>query len=313
VQEPPNLTVLDQSSLPARLRALPDAPESVTIAGDVTPAFTIAIVGTRDASRGAVGWTKKLAGAAVRAGAVVVSGGAYGIDAAAHEGALEAGGRTWLVAPCGSEHVYPTKHEPLYAAVIAGGGAVIWPFPATAKANTGRFHRRNRLLVALADVVVVVQAGVPSGALSAAKQARDLGRPLWAVDGPPWDRRFVGCRGLIDRGATKLTSMRYFFDQVGLPFTVRASAAAPSRARRALARGPRAPLPAASAPSAPHGLDATQLALFEATSAEPRHLDEIADRARVCTSAAATGLLTLALENVVVEGPGGFYRRGFDT
>src|SRR5439155_20779197 len=131
------------------------------------------------------------------------------------------------------------------------------------------------------------------------------------VDGPPWDRRFVGCRGLIDKGATMLTSMRGFFDAVGLPFPPRAAlprhALSSSPSASPSARAPRAarlPLPAAPAPrSAPRGLDATQLALFEATSAEPRHLDEIAERARVCTSAAATGLLTLALENVVVEGP----------
>ena len=116
------------------------------------------------------------------AGVVVVSGGALGIDGAAHRGALEAGGRTWVVAPTGHERCFPPEHAGLFAEIARGPGAMIWPF-APALLATGRaFLARNRVLVALADAVVVVQAGSPfggpaRGVVGAQAEQAALGRP----------------------------------------------------------------------------------------------------------------------------------------
>jgi DNA processing protein len=280
---------------PARLRALPTPPASITIEGGPLDARrAVAIVGTREPTDDAAAFAFELAGAVARCGGVVVSGGAVGIDTAAHRGALEAAGRTWVVAPTGRGKVFPAENAPLFDAVAATDGAMVWPFADGSQPIPGAFQKRNAVLAALADVLVVVQAGTPSGALNAAASARRLGRPLWVVPGPPWQPKFTGCLHLLAAGAgggaRMLASVESFLRaadldqaQLGLPL----------------------PMPR----SAPRFDDPALAALYEACSTDARHLDEIALRARVCTSAAATGLLTLALENVLLEGPDGFFRR----
>jgi DNA processing protein len=187
---------------------------------------------------------------------------------------------------------FPKEHADLYAEIARGPGAVVWPFRAGAAALPGSFLYRNGVLVALADAVVIVEAGIPSGTFSTASQARKQGRPVWAVAGPPWDPRFAGCRRAIDQGARVVTSARGLLGALGLSAGDTAGDAGPSQL----------PLPGLN-------LSTAERALAEACSAQPRHIDEIASDARVCTRDAATGLLTLALENVVVEGPEGFFRR----
>jgi DNA processing protein len=281
---------------PERLEALPKPPSALTVEGgglDHAPR-RVAIVGTREPSAPASQFAFDLASALARAGVVVVSGGALGIDAAAHRGALSAGGRTWVVAPTGRGRCFPEEHAELFLQVASGTGAMIWPFPVGMEALRANFHRRNGILVALADVVTVVQAGAPSGTLNALAWARRLGRPIWAVPGPPWDPQFVGCRGAIDGGARVLTSIAGFLraldldtEQLGLPLD-----SPPPRSVREVRIS-----------------DPAGKAVWSVCTTTPRHIDEIAADARVCMSTAATQLLTLALENVLVEGPEGFYRR----
>ena len=311
------VVTLADEAYPGRVRALDAPPPAITIAGSLDAACVVAIVGSRAATPEAEAFAASLAGRVVAAGAVVVSGGALGIDAAGHRGALAAGGRTWCVAPTGRLVTFPPVHADLFAAILARGGTMVWPFEPEVKAQTANFFLRNSVLAALADVLVVVQAGAPSGALNAASHARKLGRPVWAVPAPPWEARFTGCLSEIDRGARVLTSIDAFLVSIGL--------ARPAKVRRT-ASGARSDagalpgidlsldaLPAATEPRVdpvewiPDDPDTR--ALLEATSTEAKHVDEIAAIARVCTGAAQTALLTLALENVVVEGPEGFYRR----
>ena len=151
----------------------------------------------------AEGFAHELASRLAGLGVVVVSGGALGIDAAAHRGALAARGRTWAVAGTGHGAVFPEKHAALFDEIARGPGAMVWPF-APEYRHRSAFLSRNKVLVALADAVVVVQAGYPSGALHAADVARSLGRPLWVVPAPPWLESFRGSRQLLDRGARPL-------------------------------------------------------------------------------------------------------------
>jgi DNA processing protein len=313
----PRVVTLADDDYPGRVRALDAPPPRMTISGALDAAFVVAIVGSRGATPEGRAFAASLAGRVVEAGAVVVSGGAVGIDAAGHRGALAAGGRTWCVAPTGCDVTFPAAHAELYAAILARGGTMVWPFEDEKKAHTANFFLRNGVLAALADVLVVVQAGVPSGALNAASHARKLGRPVWAVPAPPWESRFTGCLSEIDRGAHVLTSIDAFLVAVGLarpPRTRRPPSAAPPEAPALpgidLWPGP-LPATAATPPVLAAWIpdDPDTRALFEATSTEAKHVDEIAAIARVCTGAAQTALLTLALENVVVEGPEGFYRR----
>jgi DNA processing protein len=219
---------------------------------------------------------------------VVVSGGALGIDAAAHRGALRAGGRTWAVAGTGCEHCFPPQHAELFDEISASAGAMIWPFAPASATRPGGFLLRNRVLVALADAVVIAQAGLPSGALRAAECARKAGKPLWVVPASPWAPGFEGSRKLLDEGIRPLTSIDALVPALG----------------RFSSDGP-----LGGEPSAPTNLDPTQSAILRVISIAPLHLDEIALRAYLTIQVTAAALLTLALEAVVVEGPPGFFRR----
>jgi DNA processing protein len=229
----------------------------------------------------------------VRSGAVVVSGGALGIDAAAHRGALEEGGRTWAVAGTGCQHCFPSEHASLFDAIGAGPGAMVWPFAPASAARAGGFVLRTRVLVALSDAVIVAQAGCRSGALRAAECARALKKPLWVVPAPPWAAGFAGSRILLEEGVRPLTDTTTFLKILELFFDEQRPRASSTTAE---ARGP--------GPT-----DPIQSAVLCATSSVPIHLDEIAQKAHATVQAAAAALLTLALEAVVVEGPPGFYRR----
>ena len=277
---------VDDGNYPTRLRALASPPATVTVSGSLCASPTVAIVGTRRPIPAAARFAHELAGAVVRCGGVVVSGGAAGVDARAHEGALDAGGRTWVVAPTGYGEVYPDQHGPLFERVVAGGGAMIWPFPSGTTAHRSRFLQRNGVLVALADVVVIVQARVPSGALNAASWARKLGRPRWVVCPAPWDdpAEFAGC--LVERrlGARALTSVDFFLEAIGMPKQL----------------GPSAP---------PKRRNPAETRVLAALSLEPRHADELVARCGLPYPEVMTALLTLALDDVLVEGPEGFFRQ----
>lgn len=285
-----HLTPLDPT-YPSRLRTLARPPASITVRGEpLEAAHTVAIVGSRDANAEAEEFASKLATALCRRGVVVVSGGAVGIDAAAHQGALGAGGRTWAIAGTGCEHCFPKEHAGLFETVGAGPGAMLWPFAPSSGKRRGAFLRRNRVLVALSDAVVVVQAGFPSGALGAAACARRARKPLWVVPAPPWLKGFDGSRLLLDTGARPLTGVDPLLRALELEHDETASSA--------LAH-----------PSDGSTQDPIRSAVLAAVNDAALHLDEIAARAHLTVQAAAVALLTLALEAVVVEGPPGFFRR----
>jgi DNA processing protein len=282
-----HLTPLD-ARYPSRLHRVGRAPASITLqGGEVEAEHAVAIVGSREATAKALEFARELAAAVARTGAAVVSGGARGIDAAAHQGAMDAGGRTWAIAATGHEHCYPPEHAALFETIARGPGAMLWPF-APAYDNPAGFLRRNRLLVAMVDAVVVVQAGLASGALNAANWARKLQRPLWVVPAPPWAEEFGGSRQLLDLGALPLTSSRILLESLGLP----GSAVDPAT----LALPP--------PPISDH-----ESAVLAALSSKPLHLDTITALAGQSCAETSVALLTLALENVVVEGPPGFFRR----
>jgi DNA processing protein len=190
---------------PAPLRDLPDPPETLWLQGDLDlGARRVAIVGTRRADPEAQHLARRIARDLGEAGAVVISGGAEGIDAAAHEGALEAGGATWVVQAAPLDAPYPRRHRPLFRRIVEAGGAQLSETPSGAAPRAHRFLARNRVIAALAEAVVVVQAPRRSGALSTARHARALGRPLYAIPHAPWDRRGEGGTGLLFEGALPL-------------------------------------------------------------------------------------------------------------
>jgi DNA processing protein len=163
----------------------------------------VAVVGARDADAGALDEARALARACVAAGAGVVSGGARGIDAAAHEGALEAGGVTVAVLGCGVDIVYPPGHEGLFERIAERGALASELLPGT-EPRASFFPTRNRLIAGLARATIVVRGGAKSGALYTARWAGRLGRPLAVLHTRPGDPLGEANRKLAAAGATEL-------------------------------------------------------------------------------------------------------------
>lgn len=186
---------LSLDEFPKRIQIIENPPTHLSVCGDIDAGKrkVIAFVGARKAEAKSVAFVKSLAGKCASHGAIIVSGGALGIDTAAHEAALQAGGRTWSVLGSGIDHVFPPENEALFERIAATSGcALLWPFEHDREPLPQNFLARNRILVALADVVVVVQAGVASGSRNSAGVARKTGKPLWVAPGAPWQTNFAG-------------------------------------------------------------------------------------------------------------------------
>jgi DNA processing protein len=173
------------------------------------PAPRLAIVGSRQASGRGRARTRAWAKALTEAGVAVLSGLARGVDGAAHLGALEAdagphGCATWGVMGSGLDHPYPPEHAPLMARIAAAGGGVITPFPPEAPPLKWHFPRRNWLLAAWADGVLVTEARLRSGSLVTARLALDLGKELWVCPGAPEDPSAEGPNALLREGAARI-------------------------------------------------------------------------------------------------------------
>jgi DNA processing protein len=216
--------VLDtDSDYPARLRLIELPPAVLFVrgaAGALNARHAVAVVGTRrptDAGRRAA---SRIAGALVRAEAVVVSGLAIGIDGAAHAAAVEAGGRTVAFIGGGHGRLAPLVHDRLADAIVAGGGAVISEYAPDTDPTKGTFPRRNRLISGAADAVVVVEAGAKSGALLTASWALEQGRECFLVPGAIDAPMSAGCNGFLRDwpGAARIVSgVPQLLDDLGLP------------------------------------------------------------------------------------------------
>jgi DNA processing protein len=208
------------AELPACLGDLSHRVAGLWCLGDLTsldgaPDRHVAIVGTRECSPYAERTAERLAAACARSGLVVVSGLARGVDAAAHRGAIEAGGRTVAVLGTGVDVPYPAGHRALHAAV-QGSGLVVSEMEPGTRARPGCFPRRNRIIAALACVTVVVEAGFKSGAMNTAGQALQLGRGVAAVPGEIDDSRTGGSNLLIRDGAHAIVSVEDVLGLYGL-------------------------------------------------------------------------------------------------
>jgi DNA processing protein len=176
-------TALDPH-FPVGLRRLAKVPSGLWFRGRLPAASErgVAIVGSRAASRAGATRATEIAASLARAGFFVVSGGALGIDGAAHRGALEAGGVTFAVLGCGVDVLYPQRHTKLFEQMVIGGG-ILSEYPPGSPPRPGCFPVRNRIVSALADAVVVVEARPWSGALITARRAVELGQTVIAVPG----------------------------------------------------------------------------------------------------------------------------------
>jgi DNA processing protein len=180
------------------------------------PAPKVAIVGSRRPSPYGEAVAEQLGADLARAGAIVISGLALGIDAAAHRGALNGGGLTVAVMGTGVDLVYPAAHSRLAQEILAGGGTLVSQFPDGTLPRRQNFPARNWTMAELSDVVVVVEAGEGSGALITADAALELDKEVMAVPGSVFSALSVGTHGLLRDGAALVQNARDVLAVVGL-------------------------------------------------------------------------------------------------
>jgi len=270
---------------PDALARVADRPAGLRLVGSLgAPAARVAVVGARLTDEYGRDLARSLAAGLARAGVSIVSGGARGVDAAAHEGALEAGGHTVAVLGTGVDRVYPAGHRDLFERIVAAGGALLSEQPDGTPGWQANFPRRNRIVSGMSDAVVVVRAGEKSGALVTAAWARSQGVPLFAVPGDVRDELSAGPLGLLRGGARVAGGAEDVLAALGI------GAPAPLQIE----------LPA---------LGARESSLLAALGRKPRHADELARAAGLATGAALAGLLSLEIEGLCEQRPGHYFLR----
>jgi len=194
------LLTLYAEGYPESLKHIEDPPLVLYVLGEI-PAFSyaVAIVGSRDCSEYGLEAAAYFSNALARKGIPIISGGARGIDTAAHQACLAAGGQTIAVLGCGIDVIYPAENKELFRR-IASQGAVITEYAPGTKPIQYNFPARNRIVVGLSQAVLVVEARRKSGALITAHIAADEGREVYAVPGNIFTRKSLGCHDLIRKG-----------------------------------------------------------------------------------------------------------------
>jgi DNA processing protein len=267
---------LGEPGYPGRLALVEDAPETLWLAGAWRPRpRAVSIVGARAASAHGMNVAHAIAAMLARNQVDVISGGAVGIDAAAHRGALDVGGVTVAVLGTGIDVVYPARNAELFDEIAGSGGALLTQFPPGAQPRPGMFPTRNKIIAALAELVVVVEAGERSGSLHTARAARLLGRTVVAVPGSP------GTDGLLLTGARAV--------------------AGPDDVLAVLEGRPTAP------PALPRDPDAARL--YAALDTVPRDVGDLAFRAGLAVGTCAAMVVDLELGGLAVRAAGGRYVR----
>lgn len=207
-------------AFPNKLMQLYDPPESIYAVGanlsELLSGKALGVVGSRKVSSYGRTVTSGLTKAAARAGLVIVSGLALGIDSIAHQSALDVGGKTIAVLPSGIEKIYPVSHTGLARNIIKRGGALVSEYTGKTPPMRHQFIERNRLIAALSDALLITEAAEKSGSLHTARFALELGRPVLAVPGNITNAGSVGTNNLIKMGAQPITNEQDLLDALGV-------------------------------------------------------------------------------------------------
>lgn len=204
------LIALGDAAYPRRLRDLREPPLFIYVRGDLdTVAFdeSVALVGSRAVTCSQAAMARRLGEDLARAGVATVSGGALGVDAAAHRGCLDAGAPSVAVLAGGVDHPSPRRNSAIFERIIEQG-ALISEYPLGVKPRPYHFQRRNELIAALSCATVVVRARLKSGTMLTARAAASLGRPICAMPGAPDAPLAAGCNQLLVEGAACVRDAR---------------------------------------------------------------------------------------------------------
>lgn len=194
---------------PNKLKQIYQPPKELFVMGEIKDLFnkpTLAVVGSRKASPYGRLVTEKLVKAVASRGVAIVSGLAIGIDSIAHQAAIDSGGQTIAVLPCGLDEVYPRSHLSLAKSIIKSGGLVISEYPPHTQAFKQHFIARNRLIAGLSDAILLTEAAIKSGSLHTANFGLEAGKDIFAVPGSINSPTSEGCNNLIKNGAGVITN-----------------------------------------------------------------------------------------------------------
>lgn len=282
------LLMLGQPEYPASLAQISDPSHVLYLRGNLLPsdAKAVALVGSRHCTAYGRRIAERLATGLVRAGYVIVSGLARGIDGAAHRAALQAGGRTIGVLAGGLSRIYPPEHTEL-AQQVEASGALLCEASMEQEPLPAMFPARNRIISGLCQGVVVIEAAERSGALITATHAAEQGRSIMAVPGPVDQATSGGTNELIRKGAILVRSAEDVLQELegGLQ-------SAPPQTR-----------------SAPPNLDATQQRIWDSLAEGPRHLDELVQSLGIAAGPLSALMLMLEMKKIVRRLPGNRYER----
>lgn len=296
---------------PALLADLPDAPAGLFVRGDpdVLSLPQLAVVGSRNPTAAGEDNARKFAAHLAQSGLAITSGLAIGIDAAAHRGAIAAGGRTIAVCGTGLDIDYPRANAGL-AAEIASSGALVSEFPLGTPAARSNFPRRNRIISGVALGTLVVEAAVQSGSLITARLAAEQGREVFAIPGSIHNPLTRGCHRLIREGAKLVETADDIFVELRALTGALARDLAEAEPSSSIANQSSAGLKTAEAEAVfTPVLDKEYEILLDALGFEPASVDVLIARTGFKADEVASMLLILELAARIDTCPGGFYVR----
>jgi DNA processing protein len=292
-----SLVVWGSADYPPLLAQIPDAPLVLYVEGDVTALSLpqLAVVGSRNPTALGRDTAVQFATCLARAGLVITSGLALGIDAAAHRGALAGGSHTVAVVGRGLDEIYPRENAALAREIIAGEGVLTTDLGIGTPPLKQNFPRRNRILSGLAVGTLVVEAALQSGSLITARLACEQGREVFAIPGSIHNPMSRGCHRLLRQGARLVETVDDIFAEIE-PMIAEIS-------RNVCEKADEAPMPRWPL------LDKDYEILLDALGFEPAGLDSLVVRTGLEAGAVASMLLILELDGRVQQQPGGRFSR----
>ncbi len=289
-----HIVTQEDAAYPELLREIYDPPIVLYVKGTLAPQDKngVAIVGSRQTTHYGIEVARKFGYQLAYVGVTVVSGGARGIDTAAHQGALSAKGRTICVLGTGINLVFPPENAELFER-IAASGAIISQYPFNRKADKQSFAIRNRIVAGLTLGTVVVEANMTSGALITSNFATEYGRQVFAVPGRIDSPRSKGCHDLIKKGAKLcegaediLSEFEYLFPSSNKPPSVSETGVLPALT-----------------------LSDNEQKVYDALDKEPTPMDDVIRQCGLPASAVSVALLSLEMKRAVRQVPGKLFLR----
>ncbi|MGB7921142.1 MAG: DNA-processing protein DprA [Desulfobacterales bacterium] len=292
------IVTMTDPDYPALLLQIPDPPPFLYVRGTLeSQCKTVAVVGSRIATRYGLSMATRLSAELAACGVTVVSGMARGIDTAAHEGALQSGGRTVAVLGSGLEKVYPAENRRLFQTIVRNG-AVVSEFPMLTRPEPHNFPIRNRIISGMSLGTVIVEASKNSGSLITARLAAEQNREVFAVPGSVQSFKSIGTHTLIKQGAKLVENAQDVLEEITGPLF---EGARPTDHYPTIKKEP------------PPALTTEEAIVCDALDPYPVHIDDLGRKLSMAPGKLASILLQLELNGIVEQSPGNFFARVDDA